>query len=529
MIASTFVFSTNNAKCLYADEPDTNKTNVMNELDVKEGIEMISDELSRKGTSISSALQNQLSFYQNMCVNIQETEQIEKIEELIDATQEIVLDYENYQRSSERGSFHLIYSAAVAAVIAYFNNSGYNFAAELLTHARDNNDLDSIYEPVNKDDVLSSTVYQNIRYGSTLEGSSSFPESGATNDKDLYYAIHSFYYTKSESGRTIEIQDRYDYEPGGYGSIGQVAVSMMYSAQQEGVIVPYYSVITHNFDGTPLNQTETYNMSNSERYFEDKITLGQGEYKDYYFTFGQAGTKIIQTLGSKDAYLRVYDSNGNLIDENDDDGYGRNALIRKYCYANTQYKIRVDFWSSTKSGEIKLIVVPAFGAIQNGSTNIDSYEDILNISHNNNNCYAYALNNQVYPGTNSIWYKQQPGEYAGATCTIYDKQHLVAAVQADFQKYNSDFGTHLTFEEVGRFEECPKGTYKVALVSYFDDYHWYRQDSDGFWSHKPGTTPVRLLDSSFNPIFDPYLADISPYVNFLGFFAVTPWSNIYEA
>lgn len=394
MIASTFVFSTNNAKCLYADESNTNtsykQTNVMYESDIKEGIEMISDELSRKGTSISSALQNQLSFYQNLYENMQETEQIERIEALIDATQEIVLDYENYQRSSERGGFHLIYSAAVAAVIAYFNNSGYNFAAELLTHARDNNDLDSIYEPVNKDDVLSSTVYQNIRYGSTLEGSSSFPESGATNDKDLYYAIHSFYYTKSESGRTIEIQDRYDYEPGGYGSIGQVAVNMMYSAQQEGVIVPYYSVITHNLDGTPLNQTETYNMSNSERYFEDKITLGQGEYKDYYFTFGQAGTKIIQTLGSKDAYLRVYDSNGNLIDENDDDGYGRNALIRKYCYANTQYKIRVDFWSSTKSGEIKLVVVPAFGAIQNGSTNIDSYEDILNISHNNFSFGTYS-------------------------------------------------------------------------------------------------------------------------------------------
>lgn len=46
------------------------------------------------------------------------------------------------------------------------------------------------------------------------------PESGGTNDLDLYYAIHSFYYTKVERGRTIVIKDRYEYEPGGYESIG---------------------------------------------------------------------------------------------------------------------------------------------------------------------------------------------------------------------------------------------------------------------------------------------------------------------
>lgn len=151
------------------------------------------------------------------------------------------------------------------------------------------------------------------------------------------------------------------------------------------------------------------------------------------------------------------------------------------------------------------------------------------IPSTNNNCYAYALNNQVHPGTNDIWFKQQPGEYSGSICYTYDKKHLVAAVEADFAKYNLDYGNSLIFREVGRFEACPKGTYKVALVASINDYHWYRQDSDGYWSHKPGTTPIKLSDASNNPIFDPYLANISPYTNFIGFFAISPWGNMYEA
>lgn len=145
-----------------------------------------------------------------------------------------------------------------------------------------------------------------------------------------------------------------------------------------------------------------------------------------------------------------------------------------------------------------------------------------------NNCYSYILNNQVLIGTNEPWKKQQPGEYSGSVVDILDKEHIVAAVKADFDKYNNDFGTNLIFKEVGRFEVCPKGTYKVALVVYDTDYHWYRQDSNGYWSHKLAHLPITNLDSSGQPIIDPYLADISPYEDFLGYFAVSPWGNFYE-
>lgn len=83
--------------------------------------------------------------------------------------------------------------------------------------------------------------------------------------------------------------------------------------------------------------------------------------------------------------------------------------------------------------------------------------------------------------------------------------------------------------EVGKYSVVPDGTYKVALVSYSYDYHWYRQDSDGYWSHKPGTTAVKRTYNSGNLILDPETCDRGPYVNFLGFYAVTPWNNLYVA
>lgn len=146
-----------------------------------------------------------------------------------------------------------------------------------------------------------------------------------------------------------------------------------------------------------------------------------------------------------------------------------------------------------------------------------------------NNCYAYALNNQVYPGTNEIWFKQQPGQYSNTNYHPLTKAILKNAVTQDFAKYNKDYGTNLIFKEVGKYSFVPKGSYKVALVSFSGDYHWYRQDADGYWSHKPGRTAVRRTDNSGNLIIDPETCDRGLYTNFLGFYAVTPWNNLYQA
>lgn len=62
--------------------------------------------------------------------------------------------------------------------------------------------------------------------------------------------------------------------------------------------------------------------------------------------------------------------------------------------------------------------------------------------------------------------------------------------------------------KVSSFEQrCPKNYSKIGLVIDEDeDYHFYRQDSNGMWSHKPGATSVTHLDATGRPIYDPSLA-----------------------
>lgn len=56
-------------------------------------------------------------------------------------------------------------------------------------------------------------------------------------------------------------------------------------------------------------------------------------------------------------------------------------------------------------------------------------------------------------------------------------------------------------------KKCPAHTSKIALVVDADeDYHFFRQDTDGMWSHKPGGTPVTNLDAEGRPIYDPKIA-----------------------
>jgi hypothetical protein len=53
----------------------------------------------------------------------------------------------------------------------------------------------------------------------------------------------------------------------------------------------------------------------------------------------------------------------------------------------------------------------------------------------------------------------------------------------------------------------PDGYDAVDGVVYVNDYHWYRQDDDGSWSHKPGHAIARNTDASGNPIANPETAN----------------------
>ena len=125
------------------------------------------------------------------------------------------------------------------------------------------------------------------------------------------------------------------------------------------------------------------------------------------------------------------------------------------------------------------------------------------------NCFMYALNildpKQIYRCLTSKDCNlpfHQPGLVAGflgfdakrpKTCP-----EMIARILGDNPSIKqSEFD-----------ERCPSGTSKIALIVDEDqDYHFLRQDSDGWWSQKGGAKPVTKLDAGGHPIWDPELAD----------------------
>jgi uncharacterized Zn-binding protein involved in type VI secretion len=125
------------------------------------------------------------------------------------------------------------------------------------------------------------------------------------------------------------------------------------------------------------------------------------------------------------------------------------------------------------------------------------------------NCYAYAANDpDGHPAG-----KPQPGEHCGNPATDESCSEVSRAAICDGMIAAPD-------------PPLPRpGYYPVALVvDPGADYHWYRLDSNGGWSHKPGNTSATNIDASGNPITDPKTADRNygafNYSKFCGYFYV---------
>ena len=118
----------------------------------------------------------------------------------------------------------------------------------------------------------------------------------------------------------------------------------------------------------------------------------------------------------------------------------------------------------------------------------------------NTNCYAYALDQK---GPFGGRFGMNPGESSGHPLHSYDD----ITVQGVADRARSD----------GLSNSFVPGSYPVFFVVTPEasdgtrDYHWYRLDSNGFWSHKPGSTPATNLDRSGNTIVDPARANRGPY------------------
>ena len=197
----------------------------------------------------------------------------------------------------------------------------------------------------------------------------------------------------------------------------------------------------------------------------------------------------------------------------DDSAIGEQVITGVYKY-NSKVKIKLNL----------KVILPLSGSELEYNPDLWSNSRVMYRC----DCYSYAFNCQVMPGTNSL-YEMSPGRGFDVTKDHFNKINstMGSVVNAVIQDSES---MGFMFVEIDKHTRCVSGTYKVALVvDNGKDYHWYRQNPDGTWSHKMGSGPVNCLDSESHIIYDPekccrsyFIRDTSySYYDGIKFFQVT--------
>ena len=149
------------------------------------------------------------------------------------------------------------------------------------------------------------------------------------------------------------------------------------------------------------------------------------------------------------------------------------------------------------------------------------------------NCYAYAFNMRenpltgkkfprrgMQPGMLSGQYDENNFDYESISGTDKGNKKLVNKVTADAQAVGLDFLP---------YSDDLTGGYAVALaVNPGVDYHWYRENGDGTWSHKPGITEATNREAHNYPIYGDIIsnpqdaAKKAGYTTFIGYYYIRP-------
>ena len=209
---------------------------------------------------------------------------------------------------------------------------------------------------------------------------------------------------------------------------------------------------------------------------------------------GTLGNKkdVVGTLGNKMGYLEK--KNNELGVNGDMDGFGKEKgnYTPQFVYL---YKQKFEMEAVNNKLDM------------NGLSPVSGYEPTYNPNYwnynknikNNNNCYSYSVNNK-----NHKFGKPQPGYFARFN-HIQNNQYKCAYF---FKRILNDIpSVYLTSFK----QKCKKGFNKAffAIDSKKNehDYHFYRQDKNKLWSHKPGTTNVINYDADYKIIKNPYTAN----------------------
>ena len=146
------------------------------------------------------------------------------------------------------------------------------------------------------------------------------------------------------------------------------------------------------------------------------------------------------------------------------------------------------------------------------------------------NCFDYGLNVVDDQQTEQCDGKpapceplfHQPGGTKGLSEILQRKEGRTCKIVDQLMHEDVPDLTPTTFER-----RCPADKSKIAMVVHpGEDYHFYRQDSDGWWSHKDGSNKVKRYDAEGKAIWNPETAvrDYRPkgsflnYTDFCGFY-----------
>ncbi len=147
------------------------------------------------------------------------------------------------------------------------------------------------------------------------------------------------------------------------------------------------------------------------------------------------------------------------------------------------------------------------------------------------NCYSWAMRHYD-PMAEELCKKNgscrkyfpQPGALNGDRNALNTAERRTCKMVEYLQKTDNP-----AIQKASFYQRCPKNMSKIALVvDPGEDYHYYSQDKDGWWSHKDGSNKPKRYDALGNPIFNPEKAardyrwqesDLN-YEDFCGFYCV---------
>lgn len=117
----------------------------------------------------------------------------------------------------------------------------------------------------------------------------------------------------------------------------------------------------------------------------------------------------------------------------------------------------------------------------------------------NHNCYAYFLDDLIPKRSK----RPQPG-HVDKSIRVFKKQDYTREEMSRRAIYDNPI-IYCTDPEA----KCKKGYYKGTLVvDRYNNYHWLLQNSNGYWSHKPGQLETSITDADKKLIKDPRKANL---------------------